>query len=117
MQKKFIIYIILIVVILVLVFLSQQSYFKNMGKNLVSAATDRAKSYLTKGSAVVTSDIYPKISTEVEKRGEDIKNSVDQAKQNVTESIGKKIENYFSGIKNAVAGKANDNCPVQTPTN
>lgn len=109
-RKKFIFYTILLIIILVLLFLSQQAYSRWIGKNLVSAATSQASEYMAKGSNWITSNIYPKISGAVQKRGEVIQNEINQTKQKVTEDIPKKIGNYFSGIANSIAGKSNDSC-------
>jgi len=117
MPKKFIIYIVLIIIILAVVFLSQQAYFRGVGKTLISDATNQASVYLAEGSGWVISNIYPKINglpaqagKALQSGGDTIKTEVDQAKQKVTEDIGKKIENYFSGVANSVAGKNNNSC-------
>jgi hypothetical protein len=110
MDKKIIFYTILIITILVLVFLGQQAYSRAIGKTLISAATDKASEYMSEGSNWVMSNIYPKISAQVQKRGEMIKTEVNQTKQKVTEDIPKKIENYFSGIANSIKGKDNTSC-------
>jgi hypothetical protein len=126
MSKKPIFYIILIIVILVLVFFSQQAVSGKFNQTLFSTVANQAQAYLAKGSNWVIDSIYPKISKEVQNGGEVIQNEVNRAKQKVaevkeaTENIPKKIESYFSGIKNAVTGNTNNNCTVpttQTPTN
>ena len=121
MEKRFIISIIAIVTILVVVFLSQQSYFETLGKNLISGAADRVNGYVSAGTNWISSDVYPKITGEVEKRGEMIQNEINQQKQDITESVGKKIQNYFSGVANSILGKENNNCltpaPAQTTAN
>lgn len=116
MNKKIIFYIILIIVILVLLFLSQQAYSRWIGKTLISDVTSQAGAYLAKGSDWVMSNIYPKISGEVQNRGEMMQTEINQAKQKVTEDILKKIGNYFSGIENSILhpGESN-NCQVQPP--
>jgi hypothetical protein len=115
--KKLILCVVGIAIILAVVFLSQQAYSRGFGGNLVSAAADQASAYLSKGSGWVMSNIYPKITGEVQKRGDIIKTEVNQAKQTVTEDLGKKIGNYFSEIKDSILhpGQTNNNCPTQTP--
>jgi hypothetical protein len=110
--KGLIKYIIVIAIILVVVFLSQQAYSRGVGGNLISAAADQVGAYLSKGSGWVMSNIYPKISGEVQKRGDIIKTEVNQEKQKVAEDLGKKIQNYISGVANSLTGQAN-NCPSQ----
>ena len=60
--------------------------------------------------------IYPKISGEVQKRGDRIKNEVSQEKQKVSENIGQKISNYFSGVTESILHPGTpQNCqPTQT---
>lgn len=100
--KKILLCIAGIAVILAVVFLSQQAYSRGVGGNLISAAANQAEEYMAKGSGWAMSAIYPKISGEVQKRGDMIKNEVNQAKQTVTEDLGKKIGNYFSEVTNSI---------------
>ena len=120
-RKKIIFYIILIIVVLVLVFLSQRIFFREAGKTFVSGATSQVGAYLAKGSNWAISAIYPKISGlsaqagEAQKRGDAIKNEINQTTQKITD-IPKKIENYFSGITNSILHPGeNNNCQVQPP--
>lgn len=114
-EKGFIKYIAIIAVILVVVFLSQQAYSKGIGGTLVSDATDKAKAYLAEGSNWAMSNIYPKISGEVQKRGEAIKSDVNQEKNKVSENIGQKISNYFSGVANSIVHPGQNNCTTPPP--
>jgi hypothetical protein len=101
-ERGFIKYLVIIFVILVIVFLSQQAYLRGFGKTLVSDATNQVKPYLAKGSNWVMSKIYPTISGEVQKRGDAIKNDVNQEKNKVSQTLGEKIKNYFSGVENSI---------------
>lgn len=115
-EKGFIKYIVIIIVILVVVFLSQQAFFKGISKTFISAASNQAAEYMAKGTNWAMSAIYPKISGEVQKRGDIITNGVNQAQQKVSEDVGKKIENYFSGVTNSILHPGqnnNNNCQVQ----
>jgi len=112
-NKKIIIYIIVIIVILTAVFLSQQAYSRFIGKNLISAATNQASAYLAKDTNLVMPTIYSKIGENVQSGGEAIKNILDQGQQKISD-VQKNIENYFSGVKDAVAGKSNNSCPTPT---
>ncbi|MGA2417651.1 MAG: hypothetical protein ABSF55_00165 [Candidatus Staskawiczbacteria bacterium] len=116
MKKKFIFSIIVIVIILIVVFLSQQAYFRGIGKTLISDATNQASAYTAKASNWAISTIYPKISGEVQARGDMIKNEVGQEQKNVSENIGQKISNYVSGITNSILHPGtSQNCqPAQT---
>ena len=121
MKRKFIFYIIAIIIILVVVFLSQQAYFRAVGENLISDATNQAGAYLANGSNWVISKVYPKISGEVQKRGDIIQTEINQEKNKITENILEKTKNYFSGITNSIlhpgennTGENNNCLPVQS---
>ena len=114
-------YIIIIIAILSVVFLSQQAFSKRIGKSIISDITDKAGAYLAKGADWATSTIYPKISGEVQSRGDIISDKINQEKDKVSENILTKTKNYFSGIANSILHPGeNNNCqtqPSQTPTN
>jgi len=118
MDKKIIFSIIAIIIVLAVVFLSQQAYTREFGKNIVAGAANQASAYLSKGSNWVVSTIYPKISGEVQKREGIIGNEVNQEKQNVSENIGQKVSNYFSGITNSILHPGTpQNCAPTTSPN
>lgn len=123
MQKRYIfLYIILIIIVLAVIYLSQQANSREFGKTLISNATNQAAGYLASGASWVSSNVYSKIGGEVQKRGNIISNEIDREKNKVSENIGTKISNYFSGIANSILHPGqNNNCvspPAQTsPTN
>lgn len=116
MQKNnagFIKYIVIIAVIMAAVFLSQQSYFgKSFGKsgqeNILSQGLATVQSYAAKGSNWVSDKVFPSIGGEVQKRGDIIKEGVSKEKEKVSESVGEKIKNYFSGVVDSITGKKAD---------
>lgn len=109
MDKRILLGAVAIIVILIVVFFSQK-------EALISGVSDKAKAYVAKGSEWVMASIYPKISGEVKKRGDMIKNEVTQEKNKVSENIGEKISNYFSGVENSIVHPGDpQNCPAQTP--
>jgi hypothetical protein len=114
-EKGFIKNIVVILVILLVVFFSQQAYFKLKAGNSAPQQAGLVQDYLTKSSNWVKDSIYPKISGEVQKRGDIIKNEVSSEKQKISEDIGTKIKNYFTGVVDSVfnPGKLNQNqnCP------
>jgi len=114
--KPFIKYILIIIVILAIVFLSQQVYTFEVGKKVSSNISDKATAYMAKGSDWITSKMYPKVTGEVQKRGDIIKNEVKTEKEKVSENIGEKISNYFSGVSNSIIHPGTpQNClPAQT---
>lgn len=117
MEKKIISYILIIAVILIIVVLSQMPFFGQWGKRATSKITEPVQNYLTKGSSWVSGSIVPTISGEVQKRGEMIKNEVNQEKQKVSENILQKVGNYFSGITNSIVHPGSpQNCQPTTST-
>ena len=118
-NKKIIFYIILIIVVLVLVFLSQQAVSRSIGGNLISAVTNQASAFLAKGtnfSIPAIPNVFSNITNQVQSGGEAIQNTINQTEQKISDTQ-KNIENYFSGIKDAVTGKENNNCTVPASTN
>lgn len=112
--KSFIKYIVIIIIILVVIFLSQQAYFRGTERTFISDAASQASAYLSKGSDWVMSNVYPKISGEVQKRGEIIQTEVNKEKNKVSENITTKIGNYFSGITESILHPGeNNNCQTQ----
>jgi len=116
MDKRIILGIIAIIVVLVVAFLSQQAYLKGTGNTLISGAADQAGAYLSKGSDWVKSNVASKIGGEVTKRGEAIKNEINQEKQKVSENILDKTKNYFTGITDSILHPGTpQNCPAVQP--
>jgi type IV secretory pathway TrbL component len=90
-----------IVATLATAFLSQQAFMKVNGTTFVSAAMNQAKASITKGSDWVMS----KVSDNVQSGGEAIKKTAANTTKNVSNSLGNKIENYFSNLGNSIIGK------------
>jgi len=101
-DKGFIKYIVIIAVILIVVFLSQQAYFRGIAKDIFLQGSDAAQNYLAKGSNWARDVIFPKINGEVQKRGDMIKNEINQEKEKISQTIVEKIKNYFSGVVDSV---------------
>jgi hypothetical protein len=129
-EKGFIKYFVIIGVILFVVFLSQKSNFLGEGKTFtfVNNATNQAQTYLTRGQEWLASNLMPKISEEVEKRGEMVKEGVENEKEKISENVSEKIKNYFSSVKDSVLNKKDNKddsecvcdcpvCPAQNPDN
>lgn len=114
-EKGFIKYIVIIAIILIVVFLSQQAYFRGIGKNIFLQGSGVAQDYLTKGSNWAKDNVYPKISGEVQKRGDIIKNEINTEKEKISETIGEKIKDYFSGVADSILhpGQNDNNCNCQ----
>jgi hypothetical protein len=108
-------YTIIIVAILAVVFLGQQAFFREIGKNAISNFSGQIKTYLAKGSTWTASAVLPSISGGVEKGKEAITNGIAQEKEKISENIVDKIKNYFSGIADSVLHPGeNNNCQTQT---
>jgi hypothetical protein len=117
--KNIIISIIGIIVVLILVFLSQSGNLSFLGSRktytFVKNALGQAENSVAKGSSWIKDILFPKIGGEVQKRGEALQNEVNTEKQKVSETIGNKIKNYFSGVTNALLGKEKECQTTQTP--
>jgi len=123
--KGIIKYIVIIIVILAIVFLSQQPSLKEFGKNLFSLSQgyNKAGEYVAKGSDWVKDNVLSKIGGEVQKRGDMAKEGITEQKEKISESVGEKIKNYFSGVVDSVfhpgknaspedsAAESSKNCP------
>jgi len=112
-KKIIIIYIIILIVILLVVFASQRVASVSFVHKLIPAVTNPASAFLSKGTNLVIPSIYSKIGQDVQNGGEAIQNVIDQGKQKISDAQ-KNIENYFSGISDAVQGKTDNTC---TPSN
>ncbi len=113
----------IIIIILVIVFLSQQPYFRKVGENVYNQTVPQVGSYWSKADNWARANIYPKISDIYSKvssgaqdRGESIKNDLNQEKQKVSENFGEKIKNYFSGIVDSVFHPSSENSQSQNCT-
>ncbi len=95
-EKGFILNIVMIVVILTLVFLSQQPYFMNTGKNLYLQGIKQGGIYWSNFDEWFKSNIYPGVSREVTRRGETVKKEIDKQKNNVVQNIWEKFKSYFA---------------------
>ncbi|MEK7080467.1 MAG: hypothetical protein AAB925_01370 [Patescibacteria group bacterium] len=103
MKKKiFIRNISVIIIILTVVFLSQQPHFGEIGKNLYDQGAAYISGHWEKASDWLEGNVYHRVSSEAVKRGEAIKSEVNQEKQKVSENLGKKIKDYFSGVVDSV---------------
>lgn len=119
MKKGIIKYIVIIIVILVIVFLSQQPNLKEFGKNLFSFSQEynKTEGYWAKGANWVKDNIFSKIGGEVQKRGDMAKEELTSQKEKVSESIGEKIKNYFSGIVDSVFHPGENTSPTESSKN
>ena len=117
-QKGFIKYFVIIAIILAVVFLSQQAYSRGIGKTLISDATSKANAYMVEAANWATSNVYSKVTGEVQNRGDIINAAVNQGvdqEKNSVANIGTNLQNYISGITNSIEGK-NNSCATQPAT-
>ena len=96
----------IIAVILSVVFLSQQPYFREFGRNSYTWVKTQADDYLGKANNYAKETLLPKIDGEVEQKkgliADEISRQKEKISESVSESVGEKIKNYFSGISNAI---------------
>ncbi|MBM3206433.1 MAG: hypothetical protein FJZ43_02340 [Candidatus Staskawiczbacteria bacterium] len=89
-------YFIIIAVILSVLFLSQQEFVKPFGKSFYSWSKNETNKYWSKSTNWLGASFYPKLSKEVESRGEPLKNEVITQKDNAVKNIWEKVKNYFA---------------------
>lgn len=97
-ENGFIKNIVIIIVILVIVFLSQQPNFMEYGKNAFNWVGSQVGFYWSKLSNWAATSIYPKVVGEATKRGEAIKEGINNEKNNLAQNVWEKIKNYFADI-------------------
>jgi len=100
------------VVVIAAVFLSQQGYFDGIGKSASAAISG----YWAKGSNWVTSQAYPTLSEEMQKRGEVISNEIKEEKENISENVLQKVGDYFSGIADSIVNPEKTSCETTQPS-
>jgi len=117
-EKGFVKYIVIVVVLLGAVFLSQQPFAREFGKNLLSKVSGAVSGYWAKGSNWATDKVYSKVNEEVEKRGEIIKDEIKTEKEKISENILEKAGDYLTGIKDSIVNPGNNSCETtQTSSN
>jgi hypothetical protein len=109
-EQGFVKYIVIIAVILAVAFFSQIGNLKGNQQTFVSDATNQAESYVSAGSDWFGANIYPKVSGEVQKRGDIIQAGVSEQKEKISETVSEKISNYFSGVAESILHPGNNNC-------
>ena len=107
-ESGFIKYFVILGVILAVVFLSQQVdlFGRHNTFTFVNSAVEKAKEYTAIGTGWFTDQLMPNIGEEAQRRGEmvaeGVVEEVNKQKEKATESVTKKIQNYFSGIADAI---------------
>jgi hypothetical protein len=109
-EKGYIKYLVIVSVLLGMVFLSQQLYAREFGQNLLSKASAAVSGYWAKGSNWVSDKVYSKVSEEVQKRGEIIKEEANLEKEKISENILEKAGDYLSGIKDSIVNPGKNSC-------
>ncbi|OGZ70185.1 MAG: hypothetical protein A2904_02405 [Candidatus Staskawiczbacteria bacterium RIFCSPLOWO2_01_FULL_33_9] len=95
-ERGFVKNIVIIIMLLIVVFLSQQPYFNEVGKKLYSQGEVQVKMYWE--------GIYPRVSGEVEQKGAIIQQEINKQKDNISQNIWQNIKNYFGNIFSKVSG-------------
>ncbi len=102
-------YFVIIIVILTIVFISQQSYSKEFGKDWVIKTSESMSGYWAKGASWVSEHVYSRASEEVQNRGEVVKKEIEEKKAEASEKISEKIKNYFSRMVDSVIHPGENN--------
>jgi len=87
---------IIVVMLLVTVFLSQQAYFSPYGKTVYLKGMGEFNVYWLKLNYWANTNVYPKISGEVEKGGQVVTQEIVKQKNNIAHSIWENIKKYFA---------------------
>lgn len=103
-EKGFIKNIVIIIVLLAVVFLSQQPYFNEAGKKLYFQTEAQVKDYWEKAGDWFRSNIYPRVSGEVEQKSAIVQEEITKQKNNFVQNIWENIKNYFANIFSKTTG-------------
>ncbi len=90
-ERGFILNIVAIIVVLGIIYFSQQANFRSVGVQ----AQQQSQNYLDKGIEWVKTNIYPRVSSEVEKRGGQLTQQANTAKNNFAQTIWEGIVKYL----------------------
>jgi hypothetical protein len=90
----FILNIVAIIVVLGIVFLSQSGSFTLRGAS-GQAIQEKTGSYWSQAVEWVKAQIYPRVSSEVEKRGGELAQKVEEQKNNFAQNIWDGIKSYL----------------------
>lgn len=97
--------IIIILAIIGAVIFSQQPMFKDWGKKTYSWIGAKVEPYTSPADVWLKNNIYPKISGEVDQKKQLISQEITTQKNNILETTGEKIKNYFSNLIDSVFNK------------
>ncbi len=97
-NRGFILNIVAILVVLGIIYFSQQANFRSVG----AQTQQQSQNYLDKGIAWVKTNIYPRVSTEVQNRGGQLTQQVNTAKNNIAQNIWEGIKNYLAQKFNSI---------------
>ena len=105
MDKKILIQnILIILVILTVVFLSQQPYFRPLGKSVYSQGVSQGSAYWSKMSGWFKAAIYPKVSSQVASGGAKAQQEIVTQKKNFAQSMLNAVKNYFTTKFSKISG-------------
>jgi len=89
-------YVLAIAVVLALVFLSQQTQYRQIGKNLFEKVESWVSPAAQKAYNWASENVFSKIGQNVQSGGEAIKNAAEEQKNNLMQGVWEKIKNYFA---------------------
>lgn len=91
-------YVIFILIILAIVFLSQQPYFQEKGKNIYQKAAEWGSAVKNWCQDFFQKNIFSRISSEIEKRQKIAKEELENQSKQAGENLWQRIENYFLSL-------------------
>jgi len=95
-----------IVIILVIVFLSQQPYFKNIGRIFIIKGTKQTSEYLAKTGDWSKANIFTQIGGEGKLFWSSATAEITKQKNNFVEMVWENFKNYFAGYFSKTFGTA-----------
>jgi len=103
-EKGFAVNIVIIIVLVVIVFLSQQPYFRKYGENFYLQAKTQVMSYWAQATDWFMNNVYSRVSGGVEQKKAEIQEEVAKQKNNIVQNVWEKIKNYFADIFSKTTG-------------
>ncbi len=88
--------IVMVAVLLAVVFLSQSPSFRPIAQNFYNQANQSIGPYVQNGQHWFSANVYPRVSAEAQKRGEEASREIATQKNNAAQNIWDTIKNYFA---------------------
>lgn len=98
-------YIVILLLIFAIIVLGQQAYFQGIGKLAYQKITGWGSAVWQTCKTLFEKHILGKVTSEIEKRQDIVKQEIKDQTKEVGQDIWSKIKNYFGGIFNSITGQ------------